>query len=50
MANYEGTKLQDLERVVDLDRLVNPQIMIVTGDNQFLITIEQLKYLLGIEQ
>ncbi len=49
MANYEGTKLQDLEKVVDPARLVDAKLLIVTADNQYLITIEQLKKLLGIQ-
>lgn len=48
MANYEGTKLQDLQQVLDTNNLSNAKILIVTEDNQFLITIEQLKQLLGI--
>lgn len=48
MANYEGTKLQDLQQAVDTNNLSNAKILIVTEDNQFLITIEQLKQLLGI--
>lgn len=48
MANYEGTKLQDIEGTLNLDELRNGKILIVTEDNQYLITLEQLKQLLGV--
>lgn len=47
MANYEGTKLQDLEKALNPTQLSNVKVLIVTDDNQYLITIEQLKQLLG---
>lgn len=42
MADYEGTKLQDITPLVDSDLLENSKVLIITDDNQYLVSMQTL--------